>query len=101
MPAGHKPPKEARSRRKLPPLFFKDAGNVQQPGFTRDFLTGCLALVAAAVIGLVLVPLLILVFKLSALLVVPLGLLAIFVILTAFLGRIINLLRTRWPQGKG
>jgi hypothetical protein len=98
MPDDHKPPKEARFRRKLPTLFSKDAGNVQQPGFTRDFLTGCLALVAVAVIGLILVPLLILFFKLSALLVVPLGLLAIFVILTAFLGRIINMLRARWPR---
>ncbi len=67
-------------------------------GFAGDFLTGCLALSAAAVIGLVLVPVLILVFKLSALLIVPLGLLAIFVILTAFLGRIINLFRGRWPR---
>jgi hypothetical protein len=68
------------------------------PGFARDFLTGCLALAAVAVIGLVLVPVLIIVFKLSALLIVPLGLLAILVILTAFLGRIINLVRGRWPR---
>ena len=75
----------------------------RSPGraFTRDFLTGCLALAAVAVIGLLLVPLLIIVFKLSALLIVPLALLAIFVILTAFLGRIINLLRENWPQSDG
>lgn len=98
MTASPKSPQDAQFRRKSPSLSSKDAGKVQEPGFARDFLTGCLALVAVALIGLVLVPLLILVFKLSALLVVPLGLLAIFVILTAFLGRIINMLRARWPR---
>ncbi len=98
MPASQKSPQDAQFHHAPPHLSGKEGGESRPPGFTRDFLTGCLALVAAALIGLVLVPLLILVFKLSALLVVPLGLLAIFVILTAFLGRIINMLRARWPR---
>ncbi|MCF8053183.1 MAG: hypothetical protein K9L59_18250 [Desulfobacterales bacterium] len=93
-----KPPQDAQFHHAPPHLSDKEGGESRPPGFTRDFLTGCLALVAVALIGLVLVPLLILVFKVSALLIVPLGLLAIFVILTAFLGRIINMIRVRWPR---
>ena len=96
-----KTPQDAQFEPQTPGKSQRPSSPSDPPGFARDFLTGCLALVAVAVIGLVLVPLLIIVFKLSALLVVPLGLLAIFVILTAFLGRIINMLRARWPQGKG
>ena len=101
MAESQKPPRDARFHHAPPHLSGNGGSKNEPPGFARDFLTGCLALVAVALIGVVLVPLLILVFKLSALLVVPLGLLAIFVILTAFLGRIINMLRARWPQGKG
>jgi hypothetical protein len=78
--------------------------------FSKDFLTGCLALIviglilfvlclALIVIGLilfVLVPLLIFVLKLSVLVAVPIGLIAAFVIFTAFFGRIINILRRKW-----
>jgi hypothetical protein len=94
-----KHPQDAQFEKAPPSSPRHPAERFDASGFSRDFLTGCLALAAVAVIGLVLVPLLIIVFKLSALLIVPLGLLAIFVILTAFLGRIINLLRTKWPRG--
>ncbi|GEM_PF-936028 len=100
MTAPQKPPEDAESRREPLSPSNKGGESIPRPGFGRDFLTGCLALVAVAVIALVVVPLVIMVFKVSAFLVVPLGLLAIFVILTAFLGRIINMLRARWPQGK-
>jgi hypothetical protein len=98
MPESSKPPLDAQFHHAPPHLSGNGGSENEPPGFARDFLTGCLALTAVAVIGLVLVPLLIVVFKLSALLVVPLGLLAILVILTAFLGRIINMLRARWPR---
>ena len=64
--------------------------------FGRDFLTGCLALVSIGTILFILIPLLILVLKLSVLVVLPIGLLAAVVIFTAFFGRIINLVRKRW-----
>jgi len=96
-----KRPQDARFSETLEETNRRPKRPFDASAFTRDFLTGCLALAAVSVIGLVLVPVLIIVFKISALLIVPLGLLAIFVILTAFLGRIINLLRGRWPQGKG
>ncbi|MGD8367396.1 MAG: hypothetical protein PVG78_07140 [Desulfobacterales bacterium] len=89
---------DATFQKEPAPAAAQKTSRFDAPGFARDFLTGCLALAAVAVIGLVLVPVLIIVFKLSALMVVPLGLLAIFVILTAFLGRIINLVRGRWPR---
>ena len=64
--------------------------------FGRDFLTGCLALVVIGIILFILVPLLVLVLKLSVLIVLPIGFLAAVVIFTAFFGRIINILRKRW-----
>jgi hypothetical protein len=64
--------------------------------FSKDFLTGCLALVLIGTILFILIPLLIFVLKLSVLVVLPIGFLAAVVIFTAFFGRIINLLRKRW-----
>jgi len=64
--------------------------------FGRDFLTGCLALVVIGIILFILVPLLVLVLKLSVLIVLPIGFLAALVIFTAFFGRIVNILRKRW-----
>ena len=64
--------------------------------FSKDFLTGCLALIVIGLILFVLVPLLIFVLKLSVLVAVPIGLIAAFVIFTAFFGRIINILRRKW-----
>jgi len=64
--------------------------------FSRDFLTGCLALVLIGTILFILIPLLILVLKVSVLVVIPIGLFAALVIFTAFFGRIINVLRKRW-----
>ena len=64
--------------------------------FSRDFLTGCLALVLIGIILFVLIPVLIFALKLSVLVVIPLGLFAALVIFTAFFGRIINILRKRW-----
>ncbi len=64
--------------------------------FSKDFLTGCSALVLIGIILFILIPLLIFVLKLSVLVVVPIGFLAAVVIFTAFFGRIINILRKRW-----
>jgi hypothetical protein len=64
--------------------------------FGRDFLTGCLALVVIGIILFILVPLLVLVLKLSVLIVLPIGFLAALVIFTAFFGRIVNILRKKW-----
>ncbi|MGD8315965.1 MAG: hypothetical protein PVJ11_07100 [Syntrophobacterales bacterium] len=64
--------------------------------FGKDFLTGCFALIVIGLILFVLVPLLIFVLKLSVLVAIPLGLVAAFVIFTAFFGRIINILRRKW-----
>ena len=50
--------------------------------FSKDFLTGCLALIVIGLILFVLVPLLIFVLKLSVLVAVPIGLIAAFVIFT-------------------
>jgi len=77
----------------------KKAEDIPRPDarqFGKDFLTGCLALIAIAVIILVLIPLLIFVLKVSAIVAVPLGFILILVIFTAFFGRIINILRRRW-----
>ena len=64
--------------------------------FSKDFLTGCLALVVIGIILFILVPLLVLVLKLSVLVVLPIGFLAALVIFTTFFGRIVNILRKRW-----
>ena len=64
--------------------------------FTKDFLTGCLALVVIGLILFILIPLLVFVLKLSVMVVLPIGLIAAVVIFTAFFGRIINVLRRRW-----
>jgi len=64
--------------------------------FSKDFLTGCLALVLIGIILFILIPLLIFVLKLSVLVVLPIGFIAAVVIFTAFFGRIINVLRKRW-----
>ena len=77
----------------------KIPGNSEQPDahqFSKDFLTGCLALVVIGLILFILIPLLIFVLKLSVLVALPIGLIAAVVIFTAFFGRIINVLRKRW-----
>ena len=75
-----------------PPTF------AESPSFTRDFFTGCLALVLVCLILFVAIPVLLFVVKLSAALVLPLAFLVILVILTASIGRIINVIRARWSQ---
>jgi ABC-type bacteriocin/lantibiotic exporter with double-glycine peptidase domain len=67
-----------------------------QHEFCKDFLTGRFALIVIGLILFILVPLLIFVLKLSVLVAVPIGLVAAFVIFTAFFGRIINILRRKW-----
>ncbi|MEE9531022.1 MAG: hypothetical protein V3W52_08530 [Syntrophobacteria bacterium] len=77
----------------------KITGNSEKPvehKFTKDFLTGCLALVVIGLILFILIPLLVLVLKLSVMVALPIGLIAAVVIFTAFFGRIINVLRRRW-----
>ena len=77
----------------------KIPGNSDEPldhKFTKDFLTGCLALVVIGLILFILIPLLVFVLKLSVMVVLPIGLIAAVVIFTAFFGRIINVLRRRW-----
>jgi hypothetical protein len=64
--------------------------------FSKDFLTGCFALTLIGLILFILIPLLVVVLKLSVLVVVPAGLFAALVIFTAFFGRIINILRRKW-----
>ncbi|MEJ2366735.1 MAG: hypothetical protein P8017_19135 [Deltaproteobacteria bacterium] len=48
------------------------------------------------IILFILIPLLVLVLKLSVLVVLPIGFLAALVIFTAFFGRIVNILRKKW-----
>ena len=76
-------------------------GASESSTFTRDFATGCLSLVLVSLIVFVLIPVLLFVVKLSAALVIPLALLVILVILTASIGRIINVIRARWSQPSG
>lgn len=64
--------------------------------FGKDFLTGCLAIILILAIVFVLVPLLIFVLKVSVLIAIPIGLILALVILTAFFGRIINIVRRKW-----
>ncbi|MBN1842747.1 MAG: hypothetical protein JW883_10765 [Deltaproteobacteria bacterium] len=64
--------------------------------FSKDFLTGCLAIILILAIVFVLVPLLILALKVSIFIAIPVGLVLALVVLTAFFGRIINLLRRKW-----
>jgi hypothetical protein len=64
--------------------------------FSRDFFTGCLALVLIGIILFILIPVLVFALKLSVLVVLPIGFLAALVIFTAFFGRIINVLRKKW-----
>jgi len=68
----------------------------ESPSFTRDFFTGCLSLVLVSLIVFVAIPVLLFVVKLSAAIVIPLAFLVILVILTASIGRIINVIRARW-----
>jgi len=69
---------------------------LEASSFTRDFVTGCLSLVLVCLIVFVLIPVLLFVVKLSAALVIPLAFLVFLVILTASIGRIINVIRARW-----
>ena len=73
-----------------------NGNELEEYRFTRDFLTGCLALVVIGLILFILIPLLVFVLKLSVMVVLPIGLIAAVVIFTAFFGRIINVLRKRW-----
>ncbi|MGD8371360.1 MAG: hypothetical protein JSV47_07420 [Deltaproteobacteria bacterium] len=74
----------------------EDHDRLEEHKFSRDFLTGCLALVLIGLILFILIPLLVFVLKLSVMVVVPIGLIAAVVIFTAFFGRIINVLRKKW-----
>ena len=71
----------------------KSDEKTQRHQFSKDFLTGCLAIILILAIVFVLVPLLILALKVSIFIAIPVGLLLALVVLTAFFGRIINLLR--------
>ncbi len=64
--------------------------------FGKDFLTGCFAIILILSVIFVLVPLLIFALKVSVLIAVPIGLILALVILTAFFGRIINVVRKKW-----
>ena len=58
-----------------------------------DFLTGCVALVIIGVVVFLLVPLMVLLFKLSLLIAIPIGLFLLLLVFTTLFGRIINILR--------
>ena len=62
----------------------------------KDFLTGCCAIIFLLAVIFILIPLLIFALKVSILITIPIGLVLALLILTAFLGRIINFLRKRW-----
>jgi hypothetical protein len=64
--------------------------------FGKDFLTGCFAIILILLVIFVLVPLLIFALKVSVLIAIPVGLILALVILTAFFGRIINVVRRKW-----
>jgi len=88
------------------PIMEKDPESVpnsppapQPPqSFTKDFVTGCLSIIIVSLILFVAVPILLFIVKLSAALVIPLAFLVILVILTASIGRIINVIRVRWSR---
>lgn len=63
--------------------------------FGRDFLTGCLAVIFIGAVLFIGVPILVFLLKISFALVLPFALLVCLIILTAFLGRIINMFRKR------
>ena len=63
---------------------------------SRDFLTGCGTLVAAALIIFVLLPTILMVAEVSIHVAVPLAILAMALFFIALLGRAIRILRSRW-----
>ena len=58
--------------------------------FGKDFKTGCLAIVAIFVVVFILAPVAIFVLRISLALVLPIALIILIIIFTAFFGRIIN-----------
>ena len=93
--------RKRRSKKKIPPS--KSVPSDPRPrqesqSFTKDFVTGCLSLILVCLILFVIIPVLLFIVKLSAALVLPLAFLVILVILTASIGRIINVIRSRWSQ---
>jgi hypothetical protein len=83
---------------------LKSAGESVKPTLTapsagelgRDFLTGCVALIVIGVVVFLLIPLLVLVLKVSLLIAIPVGGLVLLLFFTTLFGRIINTLRKRW-----
>ena len=64
--------------------------------FAGDFATGFLALVIIGLIFLIVIPLVLLVFKVGAVLILPVAMLGAGIILIALFGRLIRLLAKRW-----
>lgn len=62
----------------------------------RDFLSGCVALVIVGVVFFLLIPILVLVLKVSLLIAIPIGALVLLIFFATLFGRIINVLRKRW-----
>jgi len=60
--------------------------------FGKDFMTGCLAIIAIVVVVFILVPISIFILRISLALVLPIALIILIIILTAFFGRIINVI---------
>ena len=90
----------AEERREAPELggeSLKPAVTAPSAGeLGRDFLTGCVAVVIIGVVVFLLIPLLVLVLKLSLFVAIPIGAVVLLLFFTTLFGRIINTLRKRW-----
>lgn len=75
---------------------MNDFNEDRKTGFGSDFFTGCLGLVLLVVVLVVVLPALIFVFKIGFTLAILAAAVLLVIILIAFFGRIINLLRSRW-----
>ena len=64
--------------------------------FSKDFKTGCFAIVLFFLIVFIVIPFLAFVFKLGLALAIPLITIVIIIFLIAFLGKIINFFRKSW-----
>ena len=64
--------------------------------FAGDFATGFLALILIGLVFLIVIPLVLLVFKVGAVLILPAAMLGAGIILIALFGRLIRLLAKRW-----
>jgi len=80
--------REVEQKQVKPSVTGRGAGKV---GW--DFLTGCVALVIIGVVVFLLIPLMVVLFKLSLLIAIPIGLFLLLLVFTTLFGRIINILR--------